>query len=84
MPKGRFRLGRVESFYRNRFDLIVEAQDYAQLSTLKGRLSVCPGRDFDIGTIVLDRGCIFTGRVLDVDGKPCPNATAKPTRNAAA
>ncbi len=75
---GRFRLGPIEPFYRHRFDLVVEADGFARLSTKRGALTVYPGRDFDLGTLKLDRGRIFTGQVLDVDGKPRPNAVINP------
>ena len=40
----------------------------------RGSYSVYSGVDADLGTIQLDRGGVFTGRVLDADGTPCPNA----------
>jgi hypothetical protein len=73
-PHGRFKLGPVEPVYRNQPDLVVEAEGFARLSTLGGQISVHPDCDIDLGRLVLDRGRIFTGRVLDVDGKPRPNA----------
>ncbi len=41
-------------------------------------LTVYPGRDFDLGTLKLDRGRVFTGQVLDALGKPRPNAVISP------
>jgi hypothetical protein len=76
--KGHFRLGPVEPIYRHRFDLVVDADGFARRSIFGGALSVYPGRVYDLGTISLDRGRVFTGRVRDVDGKPCANATVKP------
>jgi hypothetical protein len=72
---GRFKLGPIEAVYRNRPDLLVEAEGFAPLSTLGGEISVYPDREVDLGKLVLDRGRVFTGRVLDVDGKPRANAT---------
>jgi uncharacterized GH25 family protein len=74
---GTFRLGPVEPFYRHRFDLVVVVDGFACLAIPGGTLSIYPGRDCDLGILNLDRGRIFTGRVLDVDGQPCTNATVE-------
>jgi hypothetical protein len=76
--QGHFRLGPIRPIYRSRSDLVVEADGYALLSTLGGTVSVYPGRDFDLGTLRLDPGRVFTGRVLDADGKPRAGASVLP------
>ena len=76
--EGHFRLGPVEPIYRHRYDLVVDAAGFARRSIPGGTLSVYPGRDYDLGTIALDRGRVFTGRVWDVGSKPCANAAVIP------
>jgi hypothetical protein len=71
--EGRFRLGPVEPVYRLRDGLHVEAAGLAGQVLPSSNLSIFPGCDCDIGTIRLDRGRIFTGRVLDADGTPRAN-----------
>ncbi len=71
---GRFRLGPVAPVYRLRYDLIIDADGFARQYIASGTCSIFPRRDSDLGTIRLDRGRTFTGQVLDVDGKPAPNA----------
>jgi hypothetical protein len=74
---GRFRLGPIDPVYRHRFDVLVDADGFARCYVPGGTYSIFPGRDEDLGTIRLDRGCVFTGRVLDVDGAPQPDATVE-------
>ena len=76
---GRFRLGPVEPFASNRFDLFIDAEGFARGSIPPQAVAVYPGRDFDSGTIRLERGRVFTGQVLDVDGKPRAGAVVEPT-----
>jgi hypothetical protein len=71
--EGRFRLGPFEPVYRLRDGLHVEAAGLAGQVLPSSNLSIFPGCDCDIGTIRLDRGRIFTGRVLDADGTPRAN-----------
>src|SRR4051812_25413170 len=71
---GRFRLGPLRPIYRNPFDLLVDAPGFARQYVAQGHYSVYSGVDADLGPIQLDRGGVFTGRVLDADGTPCPDA----------
>jgi hypothetical protein len=71
---GRFRLGPLRPIPRNPFDLLVDAPGLARQYVARRTYSVYPGVDADLGTIQLDRGGGFTGRLLDADGTPCPNA----------
>jgi hypothetical protein len=75
--EGRFRLGPVEPIYRHRFDLIIDADGFARRYIPGETYSIFPGLDNDLGTIRLDRGRVFTGQVLDTDGKPHPSATVE-------
>lgn len=75
--EGRFRLGPVEPVYRHRFDLLVEADGFARQYVPRGTYSIFPGTNCDLGTIRLDRGRVFTGQVLDVDGRPRPDASVE-------
>jgi hypothetical protein len=81
---GRFRLGPLRPVYRNPFDLLVDAPGFARQYVARGTYSVYPGVDAELGTIQLDRGGVFTGRLLDADGTPCPDALidCKLSRNA--
>ena len=76
---GRFRLGPIEPAHRSRFDLFVDADGLARQYVLAGTYSIYPGIDSDLGTIPLERGRVFTGRVLDEDGMPQPEATLECT-----
>ena len=67
---GRFRIEAIEPFAWNRFDLTVDSADYARGRIPTRNVAVFPGLDNDLGTIRLDRGRVFTGKVVDVDGKP--------------
>ena len=68
---GRFRIGPVEPVYRRlRHGLSVEAAGFASQCIPSGNLSIFPGLDRDLGTIRLDHGRVFTGRVIDADGTP--------------
>ena len=72
---GRFRIGPVEPVYRRlRHGLRVEAAGFASQCIPSGNLSIFPGLDCDLGTIRLDHGRVFTGRVIDADGTPLPGA----------
>src|SRR5579864_5430232 len=71
---GRFRLGPLRPVYRNPFDLLVDAPGFGRQYVARGSYSVYPGIEADLGTIQVDRGGVFTGRVLDADGTPYPNA----------
>jgi hypothetical protein len=76
---GRFRLGPVEPLYRNRYLILIEADGFARQYIGRGTYSIFPGADADLGEIRLARGRVFTGQVIDVDGRPYRNAdvTAK-------
>ncbi len=71
---GRFRLGPLEAVYRHPFDVIVEADGFARQYVPSGTYSVFPNADSDLGLVRLDRGCAFTGHVLDHDGTPVADA----------
>ena len=69
-----------QPLYRNRFQLIVDA-DALRPPDRSPRSAVLafPGLDWDLGDIQVDPGRVFTGQVLDVDGKPRPDARIEPT-----
>ncbi len=72
---GRFHLGPIEPVYRQLRDgLRVEAVGFAGQCIPSGNLSIFPGLDCDLGTIRLDHGRVFTGKVIDADGTPVQNA----------
>lgn len=80
---GRFRLGPLRPVYRNPFDLLVDASGFARQYVARGSYSVYPGIDADLGTIQVEKGGVFSGRILDADGTPCPNTpiTCELSRN---
>src|SRR5262249_15303471 len=71
---GRFRLGPLDPVYRNRFDLLIDADGFARQYIARGTYSVYPGIDADLGIIRLERGGSFTGQVRDERGTRCPDA----------
>lgn len=71
---GRFKLGPADAVYRHSFDIIVEADGFARQYVPGGTYSVFPGADCDLGVIRIDRGCFFSGQVLDHDGTPLADA----------
>lgn len=74
---GRFRLGPMEAVYRHFADIIVEAEGFARQYVRGRSYSVFPEADFDLGVIRMDRGCSFTGQVIDYDGEPLPGAVVE-------
>ncbi|HEX5445350.1 MAG TPA: carboxypeptidase regulatory-like domain-containing protein, partial [Pirellulales bacterium] len=74
---GRFHIGPVEAVYRCRNDLWADAEGFARQYVLRQTYSVFPGADSEIGAIRLDRGCVFTGQILDADGKPMGGAVVE-------
>jgi hypothetical protein len=73
---GRFRLGPVDAVYRQLVPgLRIEADGFASQCIPSRTLSIFPGLDCDLGTIPLDRGRVFTGTVIDFDGKPAVGAS---------
>jgi hypothetical protein len=75
---GVFRLGPTEPLYRNQFELAVDADGIGRVLIPRDAVRSYPGLDDDVGNIQVDRGRIFTGQVLDMDGKPLPNAAIEP------
>ncbi|MGO9918899.1 MAG: carboxypeptidase-like regulatory domain-containing protein [Isosphaeraceae bacterium] len=74
--EGRFRLGPIEAVYRRMpYGLRIEADGFASECISSTSLSVFPGLDCDLGTIQLDPGRVFTGTVIDFDGKPVVGAS---------
>jgi hypothetical protein len=67
-------MGALRPVYRNPFDLLVDAPGFARQYVARGSYSVYPGIDANLGTIQVERGGVLTGRVLDADGAPYPNA----------
>jgi len=76
--QGRFRLGPVEPIYRLEIGLNVAADGFARLTVSRDHVSIAPGCDHDLGTLQLDLGRVFTGQVIDADGKPRSNAEVIP------
>jgi hypothetical protein len=76
--EGRFHLGPVEPTYRLEMGLNVEADGFARLIVPGDNVSIASGCDHDLGTLQLDLGRVFTGQVIDADGKPRSNAEVVP------
>ncbi len=76
--EGRFRLGPVEPTYRLTRSLNVEADGFARLAVPTDNLSIVSGCDHDLGTLRLDLGRVFTGQIIDADGKPRSNVEVFP------
>jgi hypothetical protein len=76
--EGRFRLGPVEPTYRLMMGLNVEADGFVRLAVPPDNVSIASGCDHDLGTLQLDLGRVFTGQVIDADGKPRSNAEVFP------
>ncbi len=74
---GVFRLRPAAAAYRYRYDLTVQAPGFACQYVPGESYSFFPGREGSVGTIRLARGRVFTGRVLDADGKPRPGADVR-------
>ena len=72
--QGRFRLGPVDPVYRHPWPIFIEADGFAPQCIWGESYSIFPGADCDLGKIRADRGRVFTGQVLDVDGRPRRNA----------
>jgi hypothetical protein len=75
---GRFKLGPIHAVYRHSFDIIVEADGFARQYVPGGTYSVFPNADCDLGAVRMDRGCFFSGQVLDHDGMPLADALVEP------
>jgi hypothetical protein len=72
--KGQFHLGPIEPIYRHPYPILIDAAGFPRQYIREGAYAIYPGADSDLGEIRLARGRVFAGQVLDVDGKPCPNA----------
>ena len=77
--EGRFRLGPLEPVHRHRADVFVDAEGWARGDAPGDAASVYPGRDTYLGVIRLERGRVFTGRVLDADSQPRGGARVEVT-----
>jgi RNA polymerase sigma factor (sigma-70 family) len=75
---GRFRLGPFEAVYRSRIEVSFDSNRFAHLVMPRDNFVVYPGLDGELGDVQLDRGRVFTGQVLDVDGRPRADATIEP------
>lgn len=71
---GRFRFGPMAPIYRNWYPILIDANGFARQYVRGQSYSVFAGADSDLGKIRLERGRVFTGHVIDADGKPYPNA----------
>ena len=68
---GRFSLGPIEPLNRQVFtSLHIEASGYAVQYVGGEFWSIFPGADYDLGTIRIDHGRVFSGQVIDMDGIP--------------
>ena len=56
--------------------LTVEAAGFAVCDDPVAEIAIFAGRDTDVGAIRLDRGRVFTGRVVDADGSPRDGVSA--------
>jgi len=79
---GRFVLGPVDARYRIHDEIVVQAAGFAIrdiASDLQGdaTYSIFPGGNCDLRRIRLDRGRVFAGRVLDIDGRPLAGVEVK-------
>ncbi|HUY87634.1 MAG TPA: carboxypeptidase-like regulatory domain-containing protein [Pirellulales bacterium] len=75
---GRFTLGPADAVYRHSFDIIIEGDGFARQYVPGGAYSVFPNADCELGVIRVDRGCSFSGLVLDHDGTPLADALVEP------
>ena len=66
--EGRFHLSPLAPVHLLATDVFVDARGWARVTVAEGTASVYPERDTDLGVIRLERGRVFTGQVLDVDG----------------
>ncbi|MBI3837878.1 MAG: carboxypeptidase regulatory-like domain-containing protein [Planctomycetia bacterium] len=67
---GRFRLGPIEPVYRAQFDLCIDADGFGPQYIPGQTYSIFSDSDCDLGNIGVYRGRVFSGQVVDVDGKP--------------
>ena len=74
--EGHFRLNDIEPTYRPYYTILIEADGFARQYIPGQSISIFPGIDNDLGDIRLDRGRVYNGQVLDVDGKPRSDAQA--------
>jgi hypothetical protein len=75
--KGHFSLGPLEAEHRCRWDIRIDADGFATEYVPRSTYSIFPGSDCDLGAIRIDRGRVFSGQVLDVDGKPRADAAVE-------
>jgi hypothetical protein len=71
---GQFVLGPAVPVYRHHFDVFFDAEGFARQYVAGRTYSIFPGADSNLGTIRMDRGCVFSGQVLDGDGAPVASA----------
>ena len=71
---GHFRVGPIVPDYRHRWDLQIEAEGVGFQYVPGETYSVYPGTDYDLGRIQVEKGRVFSGQVLDWDGKPVRGA----------
>ena len=75
--EGRFHLDGLQPVFRDSHPIYIEADGYA-IQYIPGKtFSIFPGIDTNLGDVRVDHGRVFTGQVLDVDGKPYHNAKVK-------
>jgi RNA polymerase sigma factor (sigma-70 family) len=73
--EGRFRLDPIELGNEDRVVLFVDADGYALWKSPRSGVPAFAGLECELGNIQIDPGRVFTGQVLDADGKPRPDAT---------
>ncbi|HEY2584238.1 MAG TPA: carboxypeptidase regulatory-like domain-containing protein [Tepidisphaeraceae bacterium] len=71
---GHFRLGPIAPDYRHRWDLQIDAEGVGFQYVPGATYSVYPGTDYDLGRIQVEKGRVFSGQVMDWDGKPVSGA----------
>jgi hypothetical protein len=74
--EGHFRLNDMKPIYRHDYPILIEADGFARQYIPSCSYSVFAGMDFDLGEIRVDRGRVYYGQVLDVDGKSPSDAEA--------
>jgi hypothetical protein len=75
--QGRFQLGPSDPCYRHWCGLFIEATGFPAYHVPEHECSIYPDRDHDLGTIRLPAGRVFSGQLLDHDGKPRAGETVK-------
>jgi uncharacterized GH25 family protein len=72
--EGRFMLGDLEPCFQLPDYIFIDVEEFARQYIPNMFCCVFPGINYDLGDIQVDHGRIYSGQVLDEDGKPAPDA----------